>query len=72
MDEIDPACRLALGGAYSWSRDLDRAEANARRGFALSPNSAELMILLASVQIYCGNPGAALATIDELMRLDPH
>ena len=72
MDIEDPACHLALGVAYSWSRDLDRAEAEARRGLALSPNSVELMILLAANQIYAGNPRDALMTIDALMRLDPH
>jgi tetratricopeptide (TPR) repeat protein len=72
MDADDPATRLALGGAYAWSRDLDRGEAEARQGLALSPNSVELMILLASVQIYSGDPGGALVTIDGLMRLDPH
>ncbi len=72
MDADHPATRLALGAACSWSRDLDRAEAEARQGLALSPNSVELMILLASVQIYSGDPGSALVTIDTLMRLDPH
>ena len=38
MDDEDPACHMALGAAYSWSRDLVRAEAHARRGLALSPN----------------------------------
>jgi TolB-like protein/class 3 adenylate cyclase/Tfp pilus assembly protein PilF len=72
MDDEDPACHLALGVAYSWSRDLDRAEAHARQGLALSPSSVELMILLAAVQIYAGNPADALTTLDALMHLDPH
>jgi adenylate cyclase len=72
MDDEDPACHLALGIAYSWSRDLDRAEAEARLGLTLSPNSTELLTLFASVRIYSGDPGSALTTIDDLMRLDPH
>jgi adenylate cyclase len=72
MDDEDPACHMALGAAYSWGHDLDRAEAQARRGLALSPNSVELMILLASVRIYAGDPADALTTLDALMRLDPH
>jgi TolB-like protein/class 3 adenylate cyclase len=72
MDDEDPACHLALGAACSWSRDLGRAEAEARHGLALSPNSVELMILLAAVQIYTGNPAGALTTLDASMRLDPH
>jgi TolB-like protein/class 3 adenylate cyclase len=72
MDDEDPACHLALGVAYSWSRDLDRAEGRARHGLAISPNSVELMILLAAIQIYAGDPAGALATLDTLMGLDPH
>jgi TolB-like protein/Flp pilus assembly protein TadD len=72
MDGEDPAARLALGSAYSWNRDLDKAEAEARRGLALSPNSTELMILLVAVQIYAGDPAAAIGTLDALMELDPH
>ena len=62
MDE-DPACHMALGAAYSWSRDLDRAEAQARRGLALSPSYVELMLLLATVRIYAGDPADALTTL---------
>ena len=72
MDDEDPACHMALGAAYSWSRDLVRAEAHARRALALSPNSVNTMILFASVQIYAGDPADALTTLDALMRLDPH
>ena len=72
MDEEEPAGHLALGIANSWSRDLDRAEAEARRGLALSPNSVELLILLATVQIFSGDPAGALQTLNSVMRLDPH
>jgi adenylate cyclase len=72
MDEDEPAGHLALGIAHSWRRDLDRAEAEAQRGLALSPNSVELLILLANVQIFSGSPADALVTLDESMRLDPH
>ena len=72
MDDEDPACHMALGVAYSWGRDLDRAQAQARRGLALSPSYVELMLLLATIQIYAGKSADALATLDDLMRLDPH
>ena len=64
MDEDEPAGHLALGIAHGWSRHLDRAEAEARRGLALSPNSVDLLILLANVQIFSGNPAGALQTLD--------
>ena len=72
MDDQDAACHWALGVAYSWGRDLDRAEAEARRGLALAPNFAQGLVLLATVQIYAGNPSGAIETLDALMRLDPH
>ena len=72
MDKDEPAGHLALGIAHSWSRHLDRAEAEARRGLALSPNSVDLLILLANVQIFSGNPAGALQTLDAFVRLDPH
>ncbi len=72
MDEEEPTGHMALGIAYTWSRDLDRALAEARRGLALSPNSVALLILMANVQIYSGDPAGALATLDASMRLDPH
>ena len=72
MDEEEPAGHLALGIGYVWSRDLDRARAEALRGLALSPNSVELLILMANVQIFSGDPAAAVQTLDAAMRLDPH
>jgi TolB-like protein/class 3 adenylate cyclase len=72
MDDEEPACHLALGVAYSWGRDLDRAEAEARRGLALSPNSVEVMLLLSAVQLHAGDPAGSVATLDALMKLDPH
>ncbi len=72
MDEEEPVAHWALGTAFSWSRDLDGALAETRRGLQISPNSVYLLLLLTSVQIYAGEPAAALKTIDECMRLDPH
>ena len=72
MDEEEPAGHLALGIGYVWSWDLDRARAEALRGLALSPNSVELLILMANVQIFSGDPAAAVQTLDAAMRLDPH
>jgi adenylate cyclase len=72
MDEQEPACHLALGIAYAWSRDLDRALEEADLGLALSPNSVELLILKANTQIFVGDPAGALVTLDTSMRLDPH
>jgi len=72
MDEEEPAGHFALGIAYLWSRELDRAQAEAQRGLALSPNSVELLMLMAHVQIFSGDPAGALETLDAANRLDPH
>jgi len=72
MDEEEPAGHLVLGMAHSWRRDLDRAQAEARRGLTLSPNSVELLLLKANIQIFSGDPADALATLGASMRLDPH
>ena len=72
MDEQEPTGHLTLGIAHTWSRDLDRAQDEARRGLALSPNSVELLILMANVQIFSGDPARALVTLDASMKLDPH
>ena len=72
MDEEEPTGHLALGIANVWSRNLDRARAEALRGLELSPNSVELLILMANVQIFSGDPAAAVLTLDASMRLDPH
>lgn len=72
MDEEEPACHFALGVAHSWRRELDSALAEAQRGLALAPNSVELLLLLANIQIFSGEPARALETLDIYMRLDPH
>ena len=54
-----------------WSRDLERALAEAELCLALSPNSAEGHLARAAAQNYSGDPSAALETLDAYMRLDP-
>ncbi len=71
MDDQEPAGHFALGHASMWSRDLDRARAEARRGLVLSPNSVDLLMLMAHVQIFSGDPAGALEALDASMRLDP-
>jgi adenylate cyclase len=61
-----------LSLAYMWARDLDLARTEAQRGLALSPNSVELLMAMAHIQIFSGDPAAALKTLDVSMRLDPH
>ena len=72
MAEEQPNCHFALGMACMWSRQLDRAQAEVQQGLALSPNSAELLMLMAHIQIFSGDAAGALETLDASMRLDPH
>jgi adenylate cyclase len=72
MAEEQPNGHFALGMACMWGRELDRARAEAQRGLALSPNSVELLMVMAHIQIFSGDPAGALETLDASMRLDPH
>ncbi len=72
MDEEQPDGHFALGMACMWSRDLDRARAEVQLGLALSPNSIDLLMLMAHIQIFSGDPASALETLDASMLLDPH
>ena len=72
MDEKEPHGHFALAMAYTWSRELERAEAEARRCLALSPNSSDGLRMIAHVQMYSGDAAGALDTLDSYFRLDPH
>jgi adenylate cyclase len=72
MADDEPIAHFALGMACLWGRKLDRAEAEAERCLALSPNSGEFLRLLAHVQIFSGDPARAIETLGAYMRLDPH
>jgi adenylate cyclase len=72
MDETDPAGHFALCAAYMWTKDLDRAQAEAQRCLELSPNSADSLRLTAQLQIFSGDPAGAIENLDAYMKRDPH
>ena len=72
MDEAEPAGHFALGAAYMWNRDLDRALAEVARVLALSPNSADALRMTAHIQIFAGDPAGAVENLDAYMKRDPH
>jgi adenylate cyclase len=72
MDEADPVGHLVLGGAYMWNKELDRAQAEAERSIAQSPNFADGLRLTAHIQIFSGDPAGALENLDAYMKRDPH
>jgi adenylate cyclase len=72
MAEEQPDGHFALGMAFMWGRQLERAQTEAQRALVLSPNSVDCLMLMAHVQIYSGNPAGALQTLDAATQLDPH
>jgi TolB-like protein len=72
MDEEEPLSHFALGAAYLWTRDFDRAQAEAQRSLVLSPNSAEGLRMKAHIQVFAGDPEGALENVDAYMKRDPH
>lgn len=71
MAEDQPNVHFALALACMWNRQLDRAQTEVERGLALAPSSVELLMVKAHIQIFSGDPAAALGTLDAAMRLDP-
>ncbi len=72
MAEEQPNGHFALVVASMWSRQMDRARAEVQRGLVLAPNSVDLHMAKAHMQIFSGDPADALETLDAVMRLDPH
>ncbi len=72
MDEEEPHGHFALGAALMWNRQYDAALAEAARGLALSPNSAEGLRMKAHIQVFAGDPAGALENVETYMKRDPH
>jgi adenylate cyclase len=54
-----------------WKRDLARARAESETAIALNPNFADSYGMLGLVEIYSGNPLAAIPLVERAMLLDP-
>ncbi len=54
-----------------WKRNLERAKQETERALALSPNFAPVYGTRGLVEIYSGDPLAAIPFIERAMRLDP-
>jgi adenylate cyclase len=72
MDDSDANSHLILGAAYMWSKELDRAQAEASRSLALAPNSADGLRMTAHIQIFSGDPATAIGNLETYMQRDPH
>ena len=66
-----PYPRFVTAVLAIWSRDLAKAQRESEAALAINPNYAMALGTLALVEIYSGNPEAAISTAERAMRLDP-
>ena len=66
-----PYAHLLAAVVAIWKRNLQRAKQETERALALSPNYAPIYGTRGLVEIYSGNPLAAIPFIERAMRLDP-
>jgi adenylate cyclase len=64
-------CRTVAATMALWSKDLDRAKLECEAALRLSPNDSSALGGLGIVEIYLGNPDAAIPWIERAIRLDP-
>jgi TolB-like protein/class 3 adenylate cyclase len=71
MDDEEPKGHFAMGMAWLWTRELDKALDAASRCIELAPSATEARLLRAHVQIFSGHPAEAIETLATYMQLDP-
>ena len=72
--EVDPAQpfgHLVAARAAMFGKDLERATAEAGTALSINPNYALGYYTLGCIQIYSGQPAAAVPQLEKAMRLDP-
>jgi tetratricopeptide (TPR) repeat protein len=71
LDPDDYQARWALGWAYLYHRQHDKAAAEYARALELNPNDAELIAEMANFLIFEGKPELAIENAKEGIRLNP-
>ena len=66
-----PYARFVAAVMAIWSRDLPKAKRESEAALAVNPNYASALGTLGLVDIYSGNPEAAIPLAERAMRLDP-
>ena len=66
-----PYARFVAAVMAIWSRDLPKAKQESEAALAVNPNYASALGTLGLVDIYSGNPEAAIPMAEQAMRLDP-
>jgi adenylate cyclase len=71
LDDFSPWAHMALGDAYHWRKQPDRAIAEGQRSIELGPSCASCYGELAEHLTCVGRPTQALELLDKALRLDP-
>ena len=72
LDPNDYQAHWALGWAYLYSREQEKALASYQRARNLNPNDAELLAEMSNFLIYIGQPKQAIDQLKEAIRLNPN
>jgi adenylate cyclase len=72
LDGPSPLAHMALGDAYKWRKQLDRAIAEGQRSIALGPSCSPCYGELAEHMMCVGRHVRALELLDRALRLDPY
>jgi tetratricopeptide (TPR) repeat protein len=71
LDPSDYQAHWALGWAYLYNREYDKAEASYNRARELNPNDAEVLAEMSNFLVYIGQPKRAIDQLKEAIRLNP-
>ena len=71
LDPNDHEARWALGWAYLYNRQHEKALAHYLRARELNPNDAELLAEMGNLLIYIGQPKQTIDQVNEAIRLNP-
>ena len=72
LDPNDHEAHWALGWAYLYNRQHEKALAHYLRARELNPNDAELLAEMGNLLIYIGQPKQAIDQVREAIRLNPN
>ncbi len=72
LDPNDYQAHWALGWAYLYTGQHEKASASYRRARDLNPNDAELLAEMSNFLVYIGQPKQAIAQLKEAIQLNPN
>ena len=72
LDPNDYQAHWALGWAYLYNWEHEKAMASYQRARDLNPNDAELLAEMANFLVYIGQPKQAIDQLTEAIRLNPN